>query len=218
MTTRAVGLGAGGHAKVVLDGLLLGSDVEIVGLLDPRPELRGREVCGVSVLGPDELLPALAEDGVTHAFVGAGSTGDAALRRRLFELLLERGLQPLEAIHPAASVSPRARLGRGVTIMAGAVVAADSSVGDNAIVNTGALVDHDCSIGPHAHVAPGACLAGDVSIADAAHVGLGACISNGVTVGADAIVGAGAVVIRDVQPGITVAGVPAREISPGEAR
>jgi acetyltransferase-like isoleucine patch superfamily enzyme len=43
-----------------------------------------------------------------------------------------------------------------------------------------------------------------------ASIGSGATILCGVTIGAGALVGAGAVVTRDVSPGETVAGVPAR--------
>jgi UDP-2-acetamido-3-amino-2,3-dideoxy-glucuronate N-acetyltransferase len=43
-----------------------------------------------------------------------------------------------------------------------------------------------------------------------ASIGSGAAILCGVTIGADANVGAGAVVTKDVPPGATVAGVPAR--------
>src|SRR5687768_17703857 len=43
-----------------------------------------------------------------------------------------------------------------------------------------------------------------------ASIGSGAVIMCGVTIGAGAMVGAGAVVTRDVPPGATVAGVPAR--------
>jgi UDP-2-acetamido-3-amino-2,3-dideoxy-glucuronate N-acetyltransferase len=43
-----------------------------------------------------------------------------------------------------------------------------------------------------------------------ASIGSGAVILCGVTIGQDAYVGAGAVVTRDVPPGTTVAGVPAR--------
>lgn len=43
-----------------------------------------------------------------------------------------------------------------------------------------------------------------------ASLGSGAVIIGGVTVGAGALVGAGAVVTRDVEPGATVAGTPAR--------
>jgi UDP-2-acetamido-3-amino-2,3-dideoxy-glucuronate N-acetyltransferase len=47
-------------------------------------------------------------------------------------------------------------------------------------------------------------------VEDGASLGSGAIILGGVRVGADALVGAGAVVSRDVPPGTTVAGVPAR--------
>jgi UDP-2-acetamido-3-amino-2,3-dideoxy-glucuronate N-acetyltransferase len=43
-----------------------------------------------------------------------------------------------------------------------------------------------------------------------ASLGTGAIVLDGVTVGAGALIGAGAVVTRDVAPGATVAGVPAR--------
>ena len=42
-------------------------------------------------------------------------------------------------------------------------------------------------------------------------IGSGAVILGGVTIGEGALVGAGAVVTRDVPPGLTVVGSPARE-------
>jgi UDP-2-acetamido-3-amino-2,3-dideoxy-glucuronate N-acetyltransferase len=48
-----------------------------------------------------------------------------------------------------------------------------------------------------------------------ASIGSGAAILCGITIGEGALVGAGAVVTRDVAPGDTVAGVPARVLVPG---
>jgi len=50
----------------------------------------------------------------------------------------------------------------------------------------------------------------EVRVEDGATIGSGAVILGGVTIGAQALVGAGAVVTRDVAPGATVAGIPAR--------
>jgi UDP-2-acetamido-3-amino-2,3-dideoxy-glucuronate N-acetyltransferase len=47
-----------------------------------------------------------------------------------------------------------------------------------------------------------------------ASIGSGATIMCGVTIGEGAVVGAGAVVTRDVAPGMTVVGNPARELGP----
>jgi maltose O-acetyltransferase len=56
-----------------------------------------------------------------------------------------------------------------------------------------------------------------VRIGPFAWIGGGAIILPGVTVGADAVIGAGSVVTRDVPPGATVAGNPARLLRPGGA-
>jgi UDP-2-acetamido-3-amino-2,3-dideoxy-glucuronate N-acetyltransferase len=45
-----------------------------------------------------------------------------------------------------------------------------------------------------------------------ASIGSGAVILGGLTIGAEAVVGAGAVVTKDVEPGTTVAGNPARRL------
>ena len=50
-------------------------------------------------------------------------------------------------------------------------------------------------------------------VARGASIGSGAVIMCGVTIGEGAMVGAGAVVTRDVPPGATVAGVPARRLA-----
>lgn len=207
-----LGLGAGGHGRVVLEALQLVGEVEVVGLLDPRTELWGTNVLGVPVLGGDDVLERQYHGGVRHVFIGLAGAGDAAPRRRLYEFARERGCDVVQVVHRAAVISPSSTIEAGAHVLAGAVVGTRATVGEDAIVNTGALVDHDCIIGAHAHVATGARLAGGVTIGEAAHVGAGATVIQGVAIGTGAVVGAGAVVLRDVQAGTVVAGVPARPL------
>jgi acetyltransferase-like isoleucine patch superfamily enzyme len=54
-------------------------------------------------------------------------------------------------------------------------------------------------------------------VAQGASIGSGAVILCGITIGAGAMIGAGAVVTRDVPPGATVAGVPARMLAKASA-
>ena len=55
----------------------------------------------------------------------------------------------------------------------------------------------------------------ETTVERGASIGSGAVILGGVTIGAGATVGAGAVVARDVPPGATVVGNPARELPGG---
>ena len=61
-------------------------------------------------------------------------------------------------------------------------------------------------------LAPGAKVNGNVTIGDDVYIGAGAIIRQGLTIGRGAVVGMGAVVTRDVPPGVTVVGNPARPI------
>ena len=206
-------LGAGGHARSVIDALRAAGTATIRGVLDTDSRRRGEIFEGVPVLGGDNLLPHLRRSGVQGFLVGVGSTGDAGLRRRLYRRALRAGLHPLAAVHPSAVVSTGARVGPGAQILAGSVINAGASLGVNVIVNSRAVVEHDCAVGDHAHIATGAILCGGVLVDAGALIGAGSVVLPMVSVGAGAVIGAGAVVLDDVPPGARMAGVPARPLS-----
>lgn len=207
---RVVGLGAGGHAKVMLEALRLMGGYEPVGLLDPDPQRQGASVLGVPVLGDDNLLGQLTADGIRCAFIGLGSTSSTRPRQRLYERARRHGLRVIRIVHPQSILAPSVQLGDGVAIMAGAIINAEASLQDNIIVNTGALIEHDCVIGQHVHIATGARLAGGVRVGDGAHIGIGAAVLQGRHIGQRAVVGAGAVVVHHVPDETVVVGIPAR--------
>ena len=210
MSEKVVGLGAGGHAKVVLEIVKGHVHLKIVGMLDNNSDLHGKKLLGVPVLGDDELLPELLAKGVNRFFVGVGGVGNNQPRQRLFEFAVSLGMKPVSAIHSSAVISPSVTIGSGSVVMAGAIINASTKIGVNNIVNTGAILEHDCVLGDHVHVATGARLASSVTIGDGAHVGIGATIRQLINIGQGATIGAGSVVVKDVQPGSTVMGVPAR--------
>lgn len=197
-------LGAGGHAKVVIE-LLQASGYEIAALLDADPT--PRQVLGFGVQGDDQALDELRKDGVSLAFV---AIGDNRRRVALAQTVREAGFTLVNAISPSATVSPSAHLGQGVAIMAGAVVNAEVTLGDLCIVNTGATLDHEVNVGMGAHVAPGVAISGNVRIGDLAMMGVGSCAIQGVSIGKGAMIGAGAAVVRDIPAGALAVGVPAR--------
>jgi sugar O-acyltransferase (sialic acid O-acetyltransferase NeuD family) len=212
---KLVGIGAGGHAKVLVDILRRSDMWEIVGLTDARAARHGQFVLGVRVLGDDRMLGTLFEQGVRDCFVGVGGVGDNGPRQRAFEHAVGLGFEPCTVIHPRACVAGDAALGRGVMVFAAGIINPGCRIGDNVIVNTAAVIEHDCELEAHVHVATGARLGGGVRIGCAAHIGLGASVRQGIAIGARAVVGAGAVVVGDVPAATTVVGVPARPLRRG---
>lgn len=205
-----VGLGAGGHAKVLIEILRLTKGYKLIGLLDPKEELWGKKILGFPVLDGDALLPDLFKKDIRHVFVGVGSTGDNEPRKQLYEKVIRDGFNVINLIHPNAIISPSSILGCGVAIMAGAVVNAGAHLGNNIIVNTGSIIEHDCILGDHVHIATGAKLASAVRVREGSHIGINACVRQGISIGRNSIIGAGAVVVEDVPDEVVVVGVPAR--------
>ena len=201
-------IGAGGHAKELLDALdLLG--MEVIGLTDLDASRAGQQVSGVPIIGGDEV-PSLHKPGSIQLVNAIGSIGSMSARRAAYEKFSKQGFTFADVIHPAAMVSRRAILQAGVQIMAGSIVQADATIALNTIINAGAIVEHDCFVGAHVHLAPGVTLSGAVRIGEATHVGTGATIIQSIQVGKGCTIAAGAVVIGNVPDGATVSGVPAK--------
>jgi len=195
-------IGGGGHARVVAEGARLAGWV-ITGFLDDDPDaaLTGIETRRLGALA----LLDHKDIGLRHPLILG--LGDLALRRELIPKVAE----PVATVtHPHASISPSARIGRGVFIGPGAVVHTGAEIGDHAIINSGAIIEHDCVIGENAHIAPGAALGGDVRVGADTLVGLGARALPGVRIGSRCVGGMGAAVVSEVAEGELVFGVPAR--------
>jgi UDP-perosamine 4-acetyltransferase len=197
-------IGAGGHAKVVVEALRA-MGYAVTGLVAPAP--KGTTLLGVPVLGDDGVLPRLRAEGIADAALGVG---DNRARGALAERLLALGFNLPPVLHPAAWISPSSGLSPGVVVLQGAGVSAETRFGRAALINSGAIVEHDSEIEEAAHVAPGCALGGHVRVGARTLVGIGSAVRPGVVIGADVVVGAGSVVVGDVPAGATVMGCPAR--------
>lgn len=209
MMLPVIVLGAGGHAKVLIDSLQA-SRVAIKGIVDPAPDFRGAQLFGVPVLGGDEVIESFSPSDILLVN-GLGSVRLPQRRRQVFDRFKCMGYRFAAVVHPSAIIAVDVALGEGTQIMAGTVIQPGSRIGCNAIINTRASVDHDCIIGDHVHIAPGVTLSGGVSVGAGSHIGTGATLIQGVSVGCDCLVAAGAVVINNVADSSMVRGVPARE-------
>lgn len=203
--TDLVVYGAGGMGQEVAD-LAISAGWRVMGFIDDDPELRGKQVLGLPVLGGRSWLAG----GEVPVFVAVGAP---ASRKRVVGELGEMGVSeagPL--IHPTAYVGLGCAVGPGSVVAAGATLTADVQIGRYVIVNAGATVSHNSRLADFATVAPGAHLAGNTRVEEGADIGVGASVIQGLTVGPWSVVGAGAVVIEDVEADKTVVGCPARVI------
>lgn len=212
MSQPVIVLGAGGHAKVLVEALLASSAV-IAGIVDPDPSLTNTAVLGVPVLGTDNVIDEFPPSEV-QLVNGLGSIGSPVRRQRLYEDFERKGYRFATVVHPSAIIASDVEVDVGAQIMAGAVIQPGSRIGRNVIVNTRASVDHDCVVGAHVHIAPGVTLSGGITIGDSTHIGTGATVIQGIHIGKGSIIGAGALVTKEVPPGVTVVGVPARVVKP----
>jgi sugar O-acyltransferase (sialic acid O-acetyltransferase NeuD family) len=202
---RVLVLGAGGNCRDIVDAMLDAGGFEPVGYLDDDPAKT--ELSGLPVLGP---LASWSEH-EDVSFVD-GLNGDQLTRRKA-ELLAGLGIPRdrfVSVVHPTASVSRMASIGAGTVLLQNVTVNSAARIGDHVMVLPNSVVSHDTVIDDFAYLTPGVVLAGYVHVGSGAYLGAGAVVKHRVTIGAGAVVGMGSVVLRDVPPGATVKGNPAR--------
>lgn len=204
-------IGAGGFARETVELVRAinreAPTWELVGLLDDDPEMGGRELLGVPVLGPCE---ATAEFPDAHFAACVANPGDPLRRLRLVERLGLPEERYATLVHPRAVVPGSVTLGPGTVVHANAVLTADVRVGAHVATMPSVVLTHDDVVEEGATLGAGACVAGAVTVGAGAYIGAGALLRERLTVGAGAVVGMGAVVTRSVPPGEIWYGSPAQ--------
>lgn len=211
MVKKILLVGGGSHCKSVLDSLLEQKEFSKIGIIDQKEKI-GKEILGVSVIGCDDDLPKLFEDGYKYAFVTVGSIGNPNLRMNLFNILSEIGFEVPNIIDSSAVVSRHIKMETGIFIGKNAVINAGAIIHKGAIINTGAIIEHDCLVGEFAHVSPGSVLSGEVQVGKNTHIGANCVIKQQLRIGSDTIIGMGSVVLKDIEENVIAYGNPCKGV------
>lgn len=195
-----------GNALEAMD--CLGDTFHLVGFIDDTPGKHGAGPLSVPVLARD----ALSTWPEARVLAVPGSASSFSTRRSLIESLQVDPGRFATVVHPSARVSPLARIGRNVLVMAGAVVTSNAVIGDHVCVLPNTVIHHDVTIGDWTLVGSNVTVAGGTAIGENCYIGSGSSLMNGLQIGARTLIGLGSTVIRSCPADSRLAGNPARTL------
>ncbi|MGL5963025.1 MAG: acetyltransferase [Fusobacteriaceae bacterium] len=207
---KVVIIGAGGHAKVVIDIILqrkkaLYEEIEIVGILDDSfSEGEDKKLFGISIIGKLDKISEL-EKSINYVI----AIGNNEIREKISKKFKE--LNYITLIHPRAIIAEEVTIGEGTVVMAGAVINSYTKIGKHNIINTSSIIEHDNNLDDYIHISPNSTLCGGVKVGKSSWIGAGATIIQGVEISNNVLVGAGAVVLRNIEKNLMMIGILAKE-------
>ncbi len=203
-------LGAGGHAKEVLDVLKqqnipdklafyddVSSDRNYPELFKQYKRLRTFEELNEWFIKTDNRF-----------LLGIGELEPRKILRKIGVKALGEE-QTLIATNAVVS-DLNSIIGKGTQIMSLAFISADVHIGNSVLVNSRVNIHHDVILGSFCEIGPGATILGRVQIGHSTFIGAGAIILPGVKIGHNCTVGAGAVVTKNINDNMIVKGNPAK--------
>jgi sugar O-acyltransferase (sialic acid O-acetyltransferase NeuD family) len=195
-----------GNAVEAVD--CLGDRHRLIAFIDDSAEKRGSIILGYPVAGRE----ILSQQPAARLLAVPGSPTSYRARRQIIEGLGVSGERFTTVIHPAATVSRLACIGRNVLIMAGVVITSNAIIGDHVCILPNSVIHHDVAIGARSLIGSSVTIAGGSVVGENCYVGSGSNIMNDVHLGRDCLIGLGSNVIDNVPPAIKVAGNPAHRM------
>ena len=186
----------------------LGDSYDLIGFVDDAPEKQGTDAHGYPVLGREALL----QYPEARLLAVPGSPSSYKSRRQVIEGLGVSEARFATVIHPSATVSRLAQVGRNVLIMAGVVITSNAVIGDHACILPNTVIHHDVVVSAWSLIGSAVSIAGGTVVGENCYVGSGSSIIHGVRLGERCLVGLGSNVIRDIPAGSKVGGNPAKPI------
>lgn len=213
MSTDYVILGGGNFAVEVATYLV------DIARAQPGLGIRVTDVVAQGSVRRDELGTILGAAPAVHEAIGAVPSladklcvialGDAPLRYRFMQEVLDAGGRFGSVLHPTAYIAATATVGAGTIVCPLAFIGPFARVGMNCAINVHAVVGHDAVVGDCAVLSPGADINGYGALGEGGFLGAGAIISPKAALGAFGKLSAGSVLNRVTGEGFLMHGNPA---------
>lgn len=182
-------VGAGGHARSIIDIVESNNDWEIYGLVGIHREI-GKNILGYEVIGTDEDLHSIYSK-CNNAIIALGKIGKCD-KREIVGLELEKIGFNFPTIKSNSSyLSKHSSIGYGTSIGHGVIINAGSKIGSHCILNSKSLIEHDCIIHDHCHISTGVIINGGCEVGGNSFIGSGSIIREGVKIPPNTIISSG---------------------------
>ena len=181
---------------------------EFIGFIDDTPEKIGLHETGFHVYDRSAL------QNFPEALVLAvpGSPTSYKFRNEIISKLNISEDRFATVIHPNANVSPFAKIGKNVLLMAGVSITYNAQIGNHVCVLPNSVIHHDSVIGDYTLIGSNVTVAGNTNIGMRCYVGSGTSVINGVNVGDETLIGMGTNITKSVNSHSKVVGNPFRYI------
>ncbi len=186
----------------------IGNQYELVGIIDDTSEKQGKSEYGYMVYPREELL----KNKENFILAIPGSPTSYSHRAKIISGLNVSSEKFATVIHPSAIVSPMAKIGKNVLIMAGVVITSNAVIEDHVCILPNTVVHHDVVIKKYTLIGSNVSIAGHTQVGENCYIGSGTRIINNIVIGDKTLVGLGSNVIKSIPAGSKVVGNPARLI------
>ena len=166
-------LGAGGHGRSVAESAQLSGKWSAIIFADDSWS-HHKSVAEYEIVCDIQGLDTLDIDNI----FAIAAVGNNQRREQWQQYLAELNIAQTSIIHPNTIISPTARIGNGVAIMAGCIIGTKTLIEDGVIVNIGTIIDHDAKIESFAHLSIGVKIASRNVIRPYAYLELGTIIGH----------------------------------------
>lgn len=203
-------LGAGGMGRQVFHFAKscsgFNEEYVIKGFLDDNPNAMSGFAGYPPVIGTVDGYMPQSDD------IFFNSIGDVSSKKKCIQKILDKGGEFITLIHPQAGISPDVRIGKGCMIASHVGIGVETEIGDFCLIQNKATIGHDVKIGNFVRVDCNVVLIAGVTVEDDVCIHTSAVINHNVRLGKESTIGALSFVIRNVKPGSTVFGNPAKKL------